>query len=141
MFELGNSKYHSLSYRLMCVLKGCFIWVFLLLFSRNGVSFIRSQVRICFSSQNKVFYGDRVFSLLRINAQRARGKSLGDPALAGIRLNKCLSLSRRAADAVIEEGRVTVNGAIASPGTKVSQGDKIRLVSSFLSLSFTKLLF
>jgi hypothetical protein len=45
-----------------------------------------------------------------------------------VRVNKCLGgLSRRGADAVIEEGRVTVNGAVALPGTKVRAGDKVRL--------------
>ena len=45
-----------------------------------------------------------------------------------IRLNKCItSLSRRAADDAIAEGRVTVNGAIAQTGCKVKKGDIIKL--------------
>lgn len=44
------------------------------------------------------------------------------------RLNKCLgTLSRRGADDAINEGRVSVNGQIASIGTKVRFGDIIKL--------------
>lgn len=44
-----------------------------------------------------------------------------------IRLNKCISsLSRRAADDAIKEGRVTVNSRVATCGTKVNFGDIIR---------------
>ncbi|TNF46303.1 MAG: 23S rRNA pseudouridine(2604) synthase RluF [Bacteroidetes bacterium] len=46
-----------------------------------------------------------------------------------IRINKYLSevgyCSRRAADKLIEEGRVTVNGAVPEIGTKVTSRDKI----------------
>jgi len=45
-----------------------------------------------------------------------------------IRLNKCISsLSRRGADDAIAEGRVTVNGIIATTGSRVKKGDKILL--------------
>lgn len=48
-----------------------------------------------------------------------------------MRLNKYLSeaglCSRRAADALIEEGRVTVNGAKAALGTQIKDGDDVRL--------------
>jgi 23S rRNA pseudouridine2604 synthase len=48
-----------------------------------------------------------------------------------LRLNKTISdsgiCSRREADRHIEEGRVTVNGRVASLGTKVTQFDKIRV--------------
>ncbi len=43
------------------------------------------------------------------------------------RLNKYLSeagyCSRRAADKLIDEGRVTINGVVPEMGTKVVQGD------------------
>jgi 23S rRNA pseudouridine2604 synthase len=46
-----------------------------------------------------------------------------------MRLNKFISetgvCSRREADAWIEAGRVTVNGAIATLGTKVAEGDRV----------------
>ena len=46
-----------------------------------------------------------------------------------IRINKYLSqcgvCSRREADRMLEEGRITVNGVIPEPGTKVSAEDKI----------------
>jgi 23S rRNA pseudouridine2604 synthase len=48
-----------------------------------------------------------------------------------LRLNKAISdsgiCSRREADRHIEEGRVTVNGRVASVGTKVTQFDKVRV--------------
>jgi 23S rRNA pseudouridine2604 synthase len=48
-----------------------------------------------------------------------------------VRLNKYLgesgACSRREADALIGEGRVTVNGVIAVLGTKVADGDEVRL--------------
>ena len=47
------------------------------------------------------------------------------------RLNKYLSevgyCSRRKADALIEQGRVTINGAVPEMGTKVSPGDEVRV--------------
>ncbi len=50
--------------------------------------------------------------------------------IEGIRLNKCIaSLSRRAADEAIAQGRVTVNNEVAFPGTKVRYGDIIKLDS------------
>ena len=52
------------------------------------------------------------------------GKSL-------IRINKYLSeagyCSRRAADKLIEEKRVTINGIVSEIGTKISCGDKVRV--------------
>lgn len=46
----------------------------------------------------------------------------------GIRVNKCLTgHSRRSADKFIEEGAVTVNNEVATLGTKVYSGDKVRL--------------
>lgn len=48
-----------------------------------------------------------------------------------MRINKYIasgsSLSRRAADAAIAAGRVTINGREASPGSVVEQGDEVRL--------------
>lgn len=47
----------------------------------------------------------------------------------GTRINKYLSeigyCSRRAADKLIEEGRVTINGKVPEVGTKVMQGDEV----------------
>ncbi|SDL45830.1 23S rRNA pseudouridine2604 synthase [Salinimicrobium catena] len=47
------------------------------------------------------------------------------------RLNKYLSevgyCSRRKADALIEQGRVTINGAVPQMGTKVAPGDEVRV--------------
>lgn len=47
------------------------------------------------------------------------------------RINKYLSetgyCSRRAADKLIEEGRVTINGKVPEMGTKIKPGDKIRV--------------
>ena len=45
-----------------------------------------------------------------------------------VRINKCLpSLSRRAADDVINEGRVTINGKIAKCGDRVEPRDVVKL--------------
>jgi 23S rRNA pseudouridine2604 synthase len=48
-----------------------------------------------------------------------------------MRLNKYLGesgvCSRREADAFIAAGRVTINGAVATLGTKVAEGDEVRL--------------
>ena len=46
-----------------------------------------------------------------------------------VRINKFLSeagfCSRRAADKLVEEGRVTINGAVPEMGTKVAPGDEV----------------
>lgn len=48
-----------------------------------------------------------------------------------VRINKYLSevgyCSRRAADQLIEEGRVTINGKVPEMGTKVQAGDEVRV--------------
>ena len=48
-----------------------------------------------------------------------------------IRINKYLSevgyCSRRVADRLIEEGKVTINGKVPKIGTKVEQGDQIEV--------------
>jgi len=48
---------------------------------------------------------------------------------AGIRINKYLSeaghCSRRAADKLLEQGRITLNGAVPELGTKVMPGDQV----------------
>lgn len=66
------------------------------------------------------------------------------------RLNKYLSevgyCSRRAADKLIEEGRVTINGVVPEMGTKVGTNDEVRVdgklikdtKESFVYLSFNK---
>ena len=47
------------------------------------------------------------------------------------RINKFLSeagyCSRRAADKLIEEGRVTINGSVPEIGTKIIEGDEGRV--------------
>ena len=49
----------------------------------------------------------------------------------GIRLNKYIAssglCSRREADALIEKGKVTINGVIATQGTKVNEGDVVEV--------------
>lgn len=66
------------------------------------------------------------------------------------RLNKYLSevgyCSRRAADKLIEEGRVTINGVVPEMGTKVAQNDEVRVdgklikdtKDAFVYLAFNK---
>ena len=56
-----------------------------------------------------------------------------DPQRAGTRLNKVLNLSRRASDAAISAGRVTVDGAVVEAlGTRVSRGSEVRLDGAVL---------
>ena len=47
------------------------------------------------------------------------------------RINKYLSevgyCSRRVADRLIEEGKVTINGKIPEMGTKVEEGDQVKV--------------
>ena len=54
-----------------------------------------------------------------------------------VRLNKYLSesgvCSRREADKLIEQGRVTVDGKRAVPGTKVMQGQEVRIGKKVIS--------
>ena len=56
----------------------------------------------------------------------------------GIRVNKYLSMagfcSRRAADTLIEEGRVTVDGCMAVTGTKVLDGQTVKVDGQAISL-------
>jgi len=53
------------------------------------------------------------------------------------RINKYLSevgfCSRRAADKLIEEGRVTLNGVVPEMGTKIAQGDEVRVDGELIS--------
>ncbi len=53
------------------------------------------------------------------------------------RINKYLSevgyCSRRAADKLIEQGRVTINGRIPEMGTKISQGDEVHVNGELIS--------
>lgn len=53
------------------------------------------------------------------------------------RVNKYLSevgyCSRRAADKLIEEGRVTINGKVPEMGTKVVSGDEVRVDGALIS--------
>lgn len=60
----------------------------------------------------------------------------------GIRLNKYLSeagiCSRRAADKLIEEGKVKVNGVVATLGTKVHPSDKVEALGNTASAADKK---
>ena len=59
---------------------------------------------------------------------RRKKPSVSNPNVDGVRINKCLStLSRRGADDAITEGRVTVNGKVATSGQRVNPGDKVIL--------------
>lgn len=53
------------------------------------------------------------------------------------RINKYLSevgyCSRRAADKLIEQGRVTINGQVPEMGTKVVEGDEVRVNGALIS--------
>lgn len=53
------------------------------------------------------------------------------------RINKYLSevgyCSRRAADKLIEEGRVTINGVVPEMGTKINSSDEVRVDGSLIS--------
>ena len=53
------------------------------------------------------------------------------------RINKYLSevgyCSRRAADKLIEQGRVTINGRIPEMGTKITQGDEVHVNGELIS--------
>ena len=61
------------------------------------------------------------------------------------RLNKYLSeagyCSRRAADKLINEGRVTVNGFVPEMGTKVVPGDKVKVELSPYDLTKGRITF
>ena len=58
------------------------------------------------------------------------------------RINKYLSevgyCSRRAADKLIEEGKVTINGKIPEMGTKVEQGDQVEVEGQKIEKSIKK---
>ncbi len=53
------------------------------------------------------------------------------------RINKFLSeagyCSRRAADKLIEQGRVTINGSVPEMGTKIAPGDEVRVDGKLIS--------
>ena len=55
------------------------------------------------------------------------------------RINKYLSevgyCSRRVADRLIEEGRVTINGEIPEIGTKVNKGDEVEVEGQIIEKS------
>jgi 23S rRNA pseudouridine2604 synthase len=61
---------------------------------------------------------------------------------ASTRINKYLSevgyCSRRAADKLIEEGRVTINGKVPEMGTKVSSGDIVSVDGQIISFPTEK---
>ena len=57
--------------------------------------------------------------------------------ISSTRINKYLSevgfCSRRAADKYIEEGRVTINGKVPEMGTKIIDGDEVRVDGELIS--------
>lgn len=57
--------------------------------------------------------------------------------MEGTRLNRYISeagvASRRAADRMVEEGRVTINGRVAVLGDRVSEGDVVRVDGEVVS--------
>lgn len=58
------------------------------------------------------------------------------------RINKYLSevgyCSRRAADKLIDQGRVTINGQVPEMGTKITEGDDVRVDGELISEQKTK---
>ena len=60
-------------------------------------------------------------------ANTGGGRAVGEAE--GIRINKCFKdfTSRREADRMVEQGRVSVNGVVASLGTRVFPGDEVAL--------------
>lgn len=58
------------------------------------------------------------------------------------RINKYLSeagyCSRRAADKLIDQGRVTINGSVPEMGTKITDGDEVRVDGKLISESTEK---
>jgi 23S rRNA pseudouridine2604 synthase len=65
---------------------------------------------------------------------------MAEPKL--VRINKYLSevgyCSRRAADKLIEQGRVTINGKVPEMGTKKAPGDEVRVDGKLISEPKTK---
>lgn len=61
------------------------------------------------------------------------------------RINKYLSevgyCSRRAADKLIEEGRVTINGKVPEMGTKITEGDEVRVDGQLITTPDKKLVY
>lgn len=59
-----------------------------------------------------------------------------------VRINKFLTeagyCSRRAADKLIDQGRVTINGKVPELGTKVAPGDEVRVNGKLVSLPVEK---
>ncbi|MEX0883316.1 MAG: pseudouridine synthase, partial [Cyclobacteriaceae bacterium] len=62
-----------------------------------------------------------------------------------VRINKYLSevghCSRRAADKLIESGRVTINGKVPEMGTKISSDDEVRVDGELISNPQDKLVY
>tara|TARA_Y100001934_G_scaffold271034_1_gene356924 strand:+ start:491 stop:1309 length:819 start_codon:yes stop_codon:yes gene_type:complete len=71
------------------------------------------------------------------NPQTLREAKVAEASLT--RINKYLSevgfCSRRKADKLIEEGRVTLNGAVPEVGTKVAPGDEVRVDGNLVGAS------
>jgi 23S rRNA pseudouridine2604 synthase len=61
------------------------------------------------------------------------------------RINKFLSeagfCSRRAADKLIDEGRITINGKVPEMGTKVAEGDEVRVDGKLVKNNEEKLVY
>ena len=71
--------------------------------------------------------GDRRRTLTKnADASSASGASFAE---TGVRVNKCFKdfTSRRESDKLVDQGRVTVNGAVVSAGARVFPGDVVRL--------------
>jgi len=68
------------------------------------------------------------------------GRSMSE----GLRINKFISdsgvASRRAADRMVEEGRVTVNGRIATLGDRIGPGDRVEVDGKPISLETDRII-
>lgn len=79
-----------------------------------------------FVVNNQVWRSKYALNSLYRFAATAKGRV--DSELPGVRINKCITgMSRRAADACIQEGRVTINGAVATTGSRVTKGSIVKV--------------
>eukprot|EP00908_Phaeocystis_cordata_P006707 Transcript_17324.p3 GENE.Transcript_17324~~Transcript_17324.p3 ORF type:complete len:311 (-),score=83.99 Transcript_17324:364-1233(-) len=83
----------------------------------------------CFISILSFHAGPAVCHRNRAAAVRACAASEEEP---GVRVNKALRAthSRREADRLVDEGRVSINGAIATSGDRLARGDVVHLDGS-----------
>ena len=89
--------------------------VFLLLIIINVGSLIVDSIAHQKSKFHRILYAFKSSSNHNVNSNgKSEGSRITDDTQGTIRLNKCLnSLSRRASDDAIAEGRVTINNKIA----------------------------